>query len=380
MKIALVSPYDFAFPGGVTSHISSLEIYLTRMGHEVKVIAPASREIKLFGDRFIPIGKPRAIPSSGSVIRISTSFHLAPTIKEVLEREKFDIVHLHEPFMPMLCSAVLRFSNSVNIGTFHAWDGRPGYDWGKPISTWMIKRRRRKLHGHIAVSNMAMRYARKYVPGEYTVIPNGIDIEKYSDDVKPLERFSDGKKNILFFGRLERRKGGIYLMRAFEAVHKAIPDTRLIMAGPGTALRRIYEQWVSDRRFTEDEIVFTGYVAEEDKARYFRTADIYCSPATSRESFGIVLLEGMAAGKPVVASNIDGYNSVVTHGKDGLLFPPKDSNYLADALLQLLRDENLRNTLAANARVTAETYSWEKIARRVSDYYEKIFMEYRKTL
>ncbi|NLE08168.1 MAG: glycosyltransferase family 4 protein [Dehalococcoidales bacterium] len=375
MKIALVSPYDFAFPGGVTSHISSLEIYLTRMGHEVKVIAPASREIKLFGDRFIPIGKPRSIPSSGSVIRIATSLHLAPVIKSVLEREKFDIIHLHEPFMPMLCSAILRFSNAVNIGTFHAWDGKPGYDWGKPVSTWMLKRRRQKLHGRIAVSNMAMRYARKYVPGDYMVIPNGIDVEQFKQDVKPIEQFCDGKKNILFFGRLERRKGGIYLMRAFEMLHKEMPDTRLIMAGPGTALRQVYEQWMKRHGLTEKEIVFTGYVSEEDKARYFKTADIYCSPATSRESFGIVLLEGMAAGKPVVASNIDGYNSVVTHGENGLLFPPKDSVHLAETLKTLLNDEELRNKLAESAKETVDSYRWDKIAQRVSDYYTKIYEE-----
>ena len=139
MKIALVSPYDFAHPGGVPNHISSLEHYLTLMGHEVKVIAPASRAVTAFGDRFIPIGKPRPIPSSGSIIRISISLRLASTIKEVLNREKFDIIHLHEPFMPMLCSAVLRFSNTVTVGTFHAADGKPGYNWGRPISTWMIK-------------------------------------------------------------------------------------------------------------------------------------------------------------------------------------------------------------------------------------------------
>ena len=109
MKIALVSPYDFAHPGGVTSHIASLERYLTLMGHEVKVIAPASRAVTDFGDRFIPIGKPRPIPSSGSIIRITISLNLASTIKKVLNREKFDIVHLHEPFMPMLCTAVLTF-------------------------------------------------------------------------------------------------------------------------------------------------------------------------------------------------------------------------------------------------------------------------------
>jgi phosphatidylinositol alpha-mannosyltransferase len=377
MKVALVSPYDFAFPGGVTSHISSLDLYLTRMGHEVKVIAPASKEVSVFGDRFIPIGKPRSIPSSGSIIRVSISLNLGPEIKEVLAREKFDIIHLHEPFMPMLCSAVLRFSNSVNIGTFHAWDGKPGYNWGRPISTWMIRERVKNLHGRIAVSNMAMAYARKYIPGDYIIIPNGIDVERFSPEVEPFEKYMDGRKNILFLGRLERRKGLIYLLKAFYEVKKEIPNSRLIVAGPGTRLRKPYEKWARNHRLSMDDLIFTGYVSEEDKPRYFKTADVYCSPATSRESFGIVLLEGMAVGKPVVASHIDGYSSVITHGQDGLLVPPRDVTSLADTLITVLKDKSLREELSEGARATAESYSWEKVAQRVSDYYNKVFEESR---
>jgi phosphatidylinositol alpha-mannosyltransferase len=368
MKIALVSPYDFAFPGGVTSHISSLERYLSRTGHEVRVIAPASREISAFGDRFIPVGKPHPIPSSGSIIRISISFRLASTIKKILEREKFDIVHLHEPFMPMLCSAILRFSNSTNIGTFHAWDGKPGYSWGRPISTWMINRRIKKLAGRIAVSKMALSYVSKYIPGDYEVIPNGIDTEFFSPEVPPIEKFCDGRQNILFLGRLERRKGLIYLIKAFYQVKQEIPNSRLIIAGPGTRLRKPYEKWVRNHGLADD-VVFTGYVSEEDKPRYFKTAAVYCSPATSRESFGIVLLESMAVGTPVVASNIDGYNRVITHGVDGLLVPPRDTSSLALTLIAALKDEALRQRLAAEAMSTARKYSWEKVARRVLDFY-----------
>ncbi len=368
MKIALVSPYDFAFPGGVTSHISSLERYLTRMGNEVKVIAPASKEITVLGERFIPIGKPRSIPSSGSIIRIPISLRLGPDIKKVLEREKFDIIHLHEPFMPMLCSAVLRFSNSTNIGTFHAWDGKPGYDWGKPVSTWMINRRIRKLAGRIAVSNMAMAYAQKNIPGNYEIIPNGIDTEFFSPDVSPVKEYSDGKKNILFLGRLERRKGLIYLIKAFYNVKQEIPDSRLIIAGPGTRLRKPYENWVR-KHGLENDVVFLGYIDEKDKPGYFKTADVYCSPATSRESFGIVLLEGMAVGIPVVASNIDGYNGVITHNQDGMLVPPRDIETLSNTIISVLKDGELRQKLSAEAINTAQKYSWEKIARKVYDIY-----------
>ncbi len=373
MKIALVSPYDFAYPGGVTNHISALERHLTRMGHEVKVIAPASRAVTTFGDRFIPIGKPRPIPTSGSIARITLSLRLASTIKAVLNEEKFDIVHLHEPFMPMLCSAVLRFSNARNIGTFHACDGKPGYKFGRPISTMMLKRRVRKLDGKIAVSKPAMDFASEYIPGYYHIIPNGIDIKHFSPDVSPIEEFCDGKQNILFVGRLEHRKGLNYLIKAYQQVKQEIPNSRLIVVGPGTRLRRKYEKWIM--RNSLKDVVFIGYAPYGELPRYYKTADVFCAPATSRESFGIILLEAMAVGKPIVATNIDGYASVVTHGEDGLLVPPKDSRGLARALISLMRDETLRQQMGAKGRLKAEEHNWELVAQKVFDYYVRVLSE-----
>lgn len=375
MKIALVSPYDFAYPGGVANHISSLDLQFTCMGHDVKVIAPASRIIKDFEDRFIAIGRPYPIPSSDSVIRVPISMHLAPTIKKVLAREQFDIIHLHEPFMPMLCSAMVRFSNTVTVGTFHAAEGKPGYNWGRPISTWLIQRRLHNLHGRIAVSKPAQEYHSKYIPGSYEIIPNGIDLERFSDSVTPMERFQDGKLNILFVGRLEFRKGLNYLLNAFLRVKQEIPESRLIVVGPGTRLRKRYERWVSKTGLKD--VVFAGYVSNEDKARYYKTADIFCAPATSRESFGIVLLEAMAAGKPVVATNIPGYASVVSDGEDGLLVPPQNYQELARALLTLLNDEALRKQMGARGKAKSRDYSWEIVARRIMDYYLRVIGEVR---
>jgi phosphatidylinositol alpha-mannosyltransferase len=369
MKIALVSPYDFAFPGGVGRHVTSLERHFTAMGHEVKVIAPASRSVGEFGDRFIRIGTPFALPASDSIIRVTLSLHLAPTIKEVMAREKFDVVHLHEPFMPMLCSAVLRFSNTVNVGTFHAAQGRPGYNFAKPISSWILERRRRKLHGRIAVSVAAMRYALGYVPGEYEVIPNGVDLSYIRPDISPMEQYQDGKLNIVFVGRLEFRKGVNYLLKAFLQVKRQMPNTRLIICGPGTRLRSRYENWV--RRNRLEDVVFTGMVSNEDLPRYYRTADVFCAPNTSCESFGLILVEAMAAGRAVVASNIEGFDAVVTHGKNGLLVPPRDARSLADALLSLLQDRQRREDMGRNGLVTARKYDWEGISRRVLSYYQK---------
>jgi len=373
MKIALVSPYDFAFPGGVTNHISSLEYYLTLMGHEVKVIAPASKDVPGFGDRFIPIGKPRPVPASGSICRVTISPWLSSKVKAVLDAEKFDIIHLHEPLMPMLCTTVLRLSQTANVGTFHAHGGRLGYNFGKPLSTFFLKRWFRKLNGRIAVSRPAMEFANKHLPGNYTIIPNGVDLEHFSPDVLPVDEFCDGKVNILFVGRLEKRKGLNYLLEAYRQAKREVPNSRLIVVGPGTRLRRKYEKQVVQKDIKD--VVFVGHVDYDELARYYQTADIFCAPATSCESFGIVLLEAMALGKPIVASNIDGYASVVTHNVEGLLVPPRDERTLTRALLPLMTDESRRQQMGAKGKVKALDYSWQLIAQRVYNYYIKVLGE-----
>ena len=377
MKIALVSPYDFAFPGGVGRHIINLERHFTRMGHEVKIIAPVKRKkASELGENFIRIGSPFPLPASDAIMRISISMHLAPKIKEVLAREKFDVIHLHEPFVPMLCSATLRFSNTVNVGTFHAAQGKPGYEFGKPISTWMLHSRARKLHGHIAVSVPAMHYANMYVPAEYEIIPNGIDTHYFRPDVKPMEQFMDGKLNIVFMGRLEFRKGLNYLLKAFLEVKKQMPNTRLIICGPGVRLRKRYESWVERNKL--QDVVFTGMVSHQDQPRYYRTADIFCAPNTGRESFGLILLEAMATARPIVATSIEGFAAVVTHGEEGLLVPPETVKPLADALLTLLNDKDRREKMGQKGFATAQKYDWEGIAQRVLAYYEKTLKGYKR--
>lgn len=376
MKIALVSPYDFAYPGGVAQHITALERQFVRLGHDVRVIAPASKVLPDFGERFIPIGRPRSVPSSGSIARITLSLWLAKKIKEVLDREHFDVVHLHEPFMPMLCSAVLRFSNSVNIGTFHAAAAFPGYYFGWPVSTYMIRRRAPKLAARIAVSPAAYRYHKKWVPGEFQIIPNGIDLDIFSPDAAPLTEYSDGKFNILFVGRLESRKGLIYLLRAYRRIKATLPHSRLIVVGPGRTLRKRYEAYVRNKQL--EDVVFVGRVTQEMLPRYYSSADVFCSPATGRESFGIVLLEAMAMGKPVIASGIEGYRCVVTNGVDGILVPPKNDRKLAFAIQELAEDSELRRSMGENGRQKAQDYSWGKIARQVLDCYVKILGRQKK--
>ncbi len=369
MKIALVSPYDFAYPGGVVNHISCLERQFTRMGHDVKIIAPASKAMYTLGDRFIRIGTPRPIPVSGSIARVTVSVRLESQINEAFEREKFDICHLHEPLMPTVCTTTLRLKHTPMVGTFHASGAKPWYTMFGPLAKWYLDRWFRKLDGHIAVSKTALDYVSPYFPAEYTIIPNGIDTEHFNDNVSPIDTFNDDKFNILFVGRLEKRKGFNYLLKAYKQVKRENPNCRLIAVGPGTRLRKKYQRQIN-RNGLED-VIFTGYTTYSDLPRYYKTADVVCFPATGRESFGIVLLEAMAVGKPIVATTIDGFANVLTNGDEGISVPPRNVEKLTEALFTMINNEPMRQQMGARGRPKALQYDWAHIAKRIIDYYQE---------
>lgn len=368
MKIGLATSYDYSFPGGVIKHIAYLAHYFTQWGHKVKIIAPCREKgTRYFEEDVTAVGRPWPVPFGGSIARIPLSPWLPAQVKEILTTENFDILHLHEPFAPLVCVSALLQSHCVNVGTFHAYYSKPRAYWFfKPIfARWAPK-----LHGRIAVSKPAMEYASRHLPGNYHIIPNGIDIKRFSPNGPPQKKFKDDKLNILFVGRLERRKGLGYLINACAKAKKVFPDFRLIVVGPGTVLRRVYEEQVKDLQLPD--VVFTDFISNEELPEYYHGAHICCAPATGGESFGIVLLEAMASGKPVVATNIEGYASVLTHGEEGLLVPPKDEEALANALLSLMKDRTLRDQMGAKGRIKAEKYSWENVARQVMDYYTSL--------
>ena len=366
MKIAMVSPYDFTWPGGVTAHVAQLARALGRSGHEVQVLAPhsPSRDFQ-DSDLLVPFGRSVPLPSGGSTARVTLSWWLYPKIRALLKKEQFDIIHLHEPMVPILPLCVLEFSKSVNVGTFHASYSRQHlYRAFQPI----IKRWQKRLHGSIAVSPAARRYVNNTFPGEYEIIPNGIDYKHFSANVAPLPQYQDGKLNILFVGRLEKRKGLRYLLEAYSKLKWEMPNTRLIVVGPGNPDKESY-RILSSHGLRDVE--FAGRVSYDELPRYYSTADIFCSPATGGESFGIVLLEAMSAGKPVVASDIEGFRGIMTDGEQGLLVPKKDTGALANALGRLARDPELRSKLGGQGSRSAEDYRWEVVASRVEEYYNR---------
>ena len=362
LKIGLVSPYDHAFLGGVHDHINHLAFQFRLWGHDVRVIAPCSRPQLISDENFIPIGRSVPIPSGGSIARVSLSAWQRPKIRAMLDREKFDILHMHEPFAGIVTLESLALSQTVNIGTFHTFRGHKIYKFG---GVRIGRRFFRKLHGRIAVSGPAHEFISRYFPGDYQIIPNGIFVDEFAD-AQPFDHLRDGMINLLFVGRLEKRKGLKYLLRAFAQLKWDWANLRLLVVGPGKPDDDSY-RIMSERNI--QDVHFLGQVSDADKARYYKSADIYCSPATGRESFGIVLLEAMAAGKPIVASDIEGYASVVSHGKEALLVPPQDDDSLAKAIDLLLRDPGLRGKMGTGGQRKVQRYRWERVAGQVMDYY-----------
>ncbi len=365
MKVALVSAYDYAYPGGVTEHVGHLAAGLRARGCTVKVLAPCSdAAYEASHADFARIGRPIPIPTHGSIARITLSFHLANQVKRLLRQEAFDVVHCHEPLAPALPLTVLRFSPSVNVGTFHAYArSHIGYYYGKPL----LKRYVRKLHARIAVSEPARQFVNRYFPGDYHVVPNGIDLARFRHQ-DPLPQYRDGKLNLLFVGRLEQRKGLGYLLRAFLKLKRESADLRLIVVGDGP-YRRWYSAWV--QRNDMSDIAMVGYVDPAELPRYYATADIFCAPNTGDESFGIVLLEAMAAGKPIVASDIAGFQQVIHSGSEGLLVPRKSQQQLIQALRLLLGDADLRARMASAGLETVQQYDWDRVVNRVLEVYER---------
>jgi phosphatidylinositol alpha-mannosyltransferase len=256
----------------------------------------------------------------------------------------------------------------VNVGTWHAArESNFFYLYGRRL----IKRWQTKLEGKIAVSSAAVKHIEQYFPGYYNVIPNGVDVEHFARDIAPLAEFQDGKQNVLFVGRPEKRKGLRYLIRAFVEVQRAIPDTRLIVVGAGKFDR--YERAVRSMKL--HDVVFRSYVPFDELPRYHHTSHVYCAPNTGFESQGIVLLEAMAAGMPIVASNIDGFAGVLTHGVEGLLVKPQDTRALADGIIEVLRNPERAHAMADRGRERAVHYSWDRVSQRVLSYYERLIYE-----
>ena len=364
MKIGIVCPYAWDIPGGVSAHVHDLATSLIRMGHHVSVIAPAESDEQL-PDFVESTGKPRAVRYNGSVARLSFGPIVARRVSKWIEDGKFDVLHVHEPLAPSLSVLACWSAKGPIVATWHSSMDRSRVmmSLSKIAKTVM-----EKISARIAVSQAAQETMSGYFEGESVIIPNGVDVQSFTD-ATPLPGWPGAGKSLVFLGRVdEPRKGLDVLLKAFPVVRRAYPDLRLLIAGPGDfddLLEGLSPEDV-------DSITYMGLVDEQTKPRVYASGTIYVAPNTGGESFGIVLLEAMASGTPVVASDLPAFARVLQDGRAGRLFTNEDSDSLAQALIDTLQDEDRRAVLREEGIRRAQEFDWNEVATQIVEVYESI--------
>jgi phosphatidyl-myo-inositol alpha-mannosyltransferase len=368
MKIGLVCPYNMFIGGGVQEVVSALQEGINARGHEAHVITPQPRNFKGAVDDgiiFVGGGNPVKIFSTASQVSASVD---TDRLEEMLEEYNFDILHFHEPWVPVLSRQILNRSNSINIATFHAAlpDRRMTRTIEKVITPY-TKSILNDLDVLTAVSPAAISYVTSLTDRKINIIPNGIDLNKYTS----LPAKSNRKtKKILYLGRLEKRKGVKYLIHAFSLLREKHPEFTLTIAGDGPDRSKL-EYIVADNEMTG--INFLGYVDEKTKLKLLQEADIFCSPALYGESFGIVLLEAMASGCVAVAGNNKGYEAVLDGRGQLSIVNPTDISEFARKLALLGTDKELRGLWQSWAEEEVEKYSYDKVVDQYMTVYENAY-------
>ena len=366
MKVGLISFHSFLHPGGVKRHILELRDEFKKRGIEVRVIAPRRKASERYGKDVILLGTSFPLSLGGTQADFDINFNPF-AIEEVLKKEKFDVLHFHNFGFPSALQ-ILERSKSLNILTFHAnLEKTKLFKLFPVLLSFFNTMVNWKIDGIIGVNPLNLKVFKGY-KGPKTVIPNGIDLNEFHPKVRGLKKFSDKKLNILFLGRLEERKGLIYLLRAYKILEKKHKNLRLIVVGEGELKEELMD-WTRKNKLKN--VVFEGEVKEKNVPAFYRTADIYCSPAIYGESFGIVLVEAMACGTPVVAFANKGYKVVLRKGKGKrFLVRPRDYRGLAKKIDLLIKNKELRKEMGDWGLREAQKYAWPKIADQVLDFYE----------
>lgn len=369
MKIGLVCPYDLSAPGGVREHVLALYQEFKKRNHQVKILSPKPKKT-IANDNFIFLGHSIRFPSgTGSWGRVSL-FLNGEKVKKILKRERFDLLHFHEPFVPFLSWQILNASPTVNVATFHSvWDEEESFlaNFGFLIKPF-VRMFEGKFSGLIAVSQAAVDSWQEMFARKMTIIPNGIDLKRFQPG-EPQEKKLGEMTKILFVGRLEKRKGLIYLLRALKKIEK--DNWRLIIVGGGP--RSFVAKAFVVSSGLEKKVEFKDRVSDEELPEIYRQAEIACFPSIGGESFGIVLLEAMASGLSLVCFKNQGYYTVMkNYPLRECLVKPKDVGGLASALKLLINSKSLRKKLGQWGLKEVKKYSWEKVASRVLDYYQSV--------
>ncbi|HTK29577.1 MAG TPA: glycosyltransferase family 4 protein [Vicinamibacterales bacterium] len=359
MQVAIVAPYDLSRPGGVNTQIRAQARALEQLGHRVVVAGPASSPLP---DGEVSLGRAFPVTFGGTESGLGVDPRAAVRLRRLLAG--CDLVHVHEPFTPLAPWLAIAAAAAPVVGTFHVHRER-GHRWYRSMG-WALRPLSRRLSARIAVSEAAKRTVAAHFPGTYEIVPNGIDVTRFRRPAPRPAAFETGRLHVLYIGRLEPRKGVDVLVRAMAAVQRQLPGALLTIGGDGSERGRL-EALARD---AGADVRFAGAVAEGDLPAWFRAADVLCSPALGGESFGIVLLEAMAAGRPVVASRIDGYEGLVAGRDCARLVPPGDPSALGAALVELLADAGLRARMGAAGEAVAAAYDWPAVAGRLVEIYE----------
>src|SRR4051812_34113076 len=369
MKVGIVVPYSWSFWGAVVEHAELQAAALRELGIETRTIMgndPPGSFTRVLHPRLgrhgsppddvIPVGRSVIVPANGSLPNVILSPRTVPRIKRALERENFDLVHIHEPMTPAIGVGALSLARCPVVATFHASGTLAWTKVGNPLWGFLLDR----IDARIAVSEAARQSAQSYAPGEYEIVPNGVLV--------PPEADPGGREhNVLFVGRQEQRKGLPVLLRAWPAIRERTGARLRIVGADPLAVRLL----VARAGLKLDGVDVLGFLSQDELTRELLAAKVMAAPSLGGESFGMVLTRAFACATPVVASDIPGYRDVMSEDT-GMLVPPGDVDALVDAVAELLANEARRRGLGANARVVAqENYGWDRIAARLVDVYER---------
>jgi phosphatidylinositol alpha-mannosyltransferase len=372
LRICLVTAAYHPYPSGVSEHVSHLGYSLQELGHTVEVLTTRYSGYHDDSTEPFPVtrfGRALLVPMNGSYATLPVGLRMAGQVRRFFSDRDFDIVHCHGMFWPEISYWAIRHSRSVNVVSFLTAGFSTGTRGGRTFQ-WLFRRHLEKIDGLVPVSNRARRAFEAYVPGDYRIIPCGVDLTRFNPDIAPLPEQKPGSPTILFLGRLDARKGIRVLIQAMPDVLARLPDARLLVVGTGpqsgSAAGLARELGIADA------VRFIGKVKRQDIPRCYAGCDIYCAPTLGGETLGIVLLEAMATGKPIVTTDIPGYDETARADADALVCRPDDPPALAAAIVRIAQDKELRSRLVASGIRRAQEYSWPSIARRTADYYREL--------
>ena len=363
MRIGMVCPYSFDVHGGVQSHVLQLAEVMRERGHDVSVLAPSSRHVSP-PHYVVSGGKAVPIPYNGSVARLRFGPATHRMVKRWIADGDFDVLHLHEPNAPSLSLLALMIADGPIVATFHTSTTK---SLALGVFQGILRPWNEKIVGRIAVSDLARRWQIEALGSDAVQIPNGVDVASFAT-APPLPGYPRTGKTVLFLGRFdEPRKGMAVLLGALPALVRRFADIEILIVGRGDE-----DDLRDEAGDLAGHLRFLGQVDDAEKASALRSADVYCAPNTGGESFGIVLVEAMAAGTAVVASNLDAFRRVLVDGTAGCLVAVEDPAALADALIAVLADDALRARYIAAATEEVHRYDWSVVADDILRVYETV--------